>query len=71
MLGGSLACGNVPPHTHHAGVESVLGYMKRSEPMLAMPLGLLRSTVFYASLYFTFVDCFVFGAPTEPLIEKA
>jgi hypothetical protein len=40
-------------------------------PMLAMPLGLLLSTVFYASLYFTFVDCFVFGAPTEPLIEKA
>jgi len=32
---------------------------------LAMPLGLLLSTVFYASLYFTFVDCFMFGAPRE------
>lgn len=33
--------------------------------LLAMPLGLLLSTVFYASLYFTFVDCFMFGAPRE------
>ena len=33
--------------------------------MLAMPLGLLLSTVFYTSLYFTFVDCFMFGAPRE------
>jgi hypothetical protein len=34
-------------------------------PMLALPLGLLLSSVFYASLYFTFVDCFLFGAPRE------
>lgn len=34
-------------------------------PMLALPLGLLLSSVFYASLYFTFVDCFMFGAPRE------
>jgi hypothetical protein len=34
-------------------------------PMLAPPLGLFLSSVFYASLYFTFVDCFMFGAPSE------
>jgi hypothetical protein len=34
-------------------------------PMLAAPLGLVMSTVFYASLYFTFVDCFMFGTPNE------
>ena len=39
-------------------------------PMLAIPLGLLLSTVFYASLYFTFVDCFMFGAPRDLLDEK-
>jgi hypothetical protein len=27
-------------------------------PMAALPAGLLFSTVFYASLYFTFADCF-------------
>jgi hypothetical protein len=27
-------------------------------PMAALPAGLMFSTVFYASLYFTFVDCF-------------
>jgi hypothetical protein len=34
-------------------------------PMLALPLGLLLSTVFYVSLYFTFIDCFMFGAPKD------
>jgi hypothetical protein len=29
-------------------------------PMIALPAGLLFSTVFYASLYFSFVDCFLF-----------
>ncbi|MDT9000517.1 BPSS1780 family membrane protein [Paucibacter sp. APW11] len=38
-------------------------------PLLAMPMGLLISTVFYASLYFTFVDCFMFGAPRDLLDE--
>ncbi|HEX2013543.1 MAG TPA: BPSS1780 family membrane protein [Roseateles sp.] len=38
-------------------------------PMLALPLGLLLSSVFYASLYFTFVDCFMFGAPKDVLGE--
>jgi hypothetical protein len=32
-------------------------------PMALMAMGLLLSTVFYASLYFSFVDCFMFGAP--------
>ncbi|QPF73003.1 hypothetical protein G8A07_08740 [Roseateles sp. DAIF2] len=43
---------------------SVLGLVQLL-PMLALPLGLLLSSVFYASLYFTFVDCFMFGAPKE------
>ncbi len=33
-------------------------------PMAALPAGLMFSTVFYASLYFTFVDCF--GQPELP-----
>lgn len=41
-------------------------------PMMSMSLGLLLSTVFYASLYFTFVDCFMFGSPRDlPLNEMA
>lgn len=39
-------------------------------PMLAMPLGLFISSAFYASLYFTFVDCFMFGAPGDLLDDK-
>ena len=31
--------------------------------------GLIMSTVFYASLYFSFVDCFMFGAPADVLSE--
>ncbi|OYU27943.1 MAG: hypothetical protein CFE41_08185 [Burkholderiales bacterium PBB2] len=34
-------------------------------PLVAMPVGLLLTTVFYASLYFTFIDCFMFGAPKD------
>ena len=34
-------------------------------PLIAMPLGLLLSTVFYSSLYFTFIDCFMFVAPKD------
>jgi len=37
---------------------------------VAMPVGLLLSTVFYASLYFSFIDCFLFGAPKDVLDEK-
>lgn len=38
-------------------------------PMVLMGTGLLLSTVFYASLYFSFVDCFMFGAPPSLLDE--
>ena len=36
-------------------------------PLLAVPMGLFLSTLFYASLYFTFVDCFMTGAPDDLL----
>lgn len=49
---------------------SLLGLAKFA-PMVAMSAGLLMSTVFYASLYFTFVDCFMFGAPQNLLDEPA
>lgn len=39
-------------------------------PMLLIGSGMLLSTVFYASLYFGFVDCFMFGAPRDLLSEK-
>jgi hypothetical protein len=39
-------------------------------PMLLIGSGMLLSTVFYTSLYFTFVDCFMFGAPRELLNDK-
>jgi len=39
-------------------------------PLVAMSIGLLLSTIFYASLYFTFVDCFMFGAPRD-LLQKS
>jgi hypothetical protein len=38
-------------------------------PMALMAIGLLMWTVFYASLYFSFVDCFMFGAPQDLLDE--
>lgn len=50
-------------------LAAVLG-MGQLLPMLAMPLGLLLSTIFYASLYFTFIDCYAFGTPKELLEEK-
>lgn len=36
-------------------------------PVALMATGLLLSTAFYASLYFSFVDCFMFGAPQDVL----
>lgn len=36
-------------------------------PIVLMATGLMLSTVFYASLYFSFVDCFMFGAPQDVL----
>lgn len=38
--------------------------------VVLMALGLLLSTVFYASLYFSFVDCFMFGAPANLLDDS-
>ncbi len=38
--------------------------------MALMTISLLMGTVFYASLYFTFVDCFMFGAPQNLLDDK-
>ncbi len=38
--------------------------------IIAMACGLLLSTVFYASLYFTFIDCYMFGAPDGVLNDK-
>lgn len=38
--------------------------------MLAMPASLLFSTVFYASLYFTFADCFVQDDPPTTIQES-
>lgn len=50
-------------------VTAVLGGLLSLPPqlmgMLALALGLLLSTAFYASLYFSFIDCFMFGAPRE------
>ncbi|HEV6968721.1 MAG TPA: BPSS1780 family membrane protein [Roseateles sp.] len=38
------------------------------DPALALQItGLMLSPVYYASLYFTFVDCFMFGAPSDVL----
>lgn len=34
-------------------------------PLVVMPLAMVISTAFYCSLYFTFIDCFMFGAPRD------
>ena len=39
-------------------------------PVLLMATGLMLYTVFYASLYFSFVDCFMFGAPQDLTVES-
>ncbi len=39
-------------------------------PVVMLMLGLLMWSVFYASLYFSFVDCFMFGAPQDLLDSK-
>lgn len=41
---------------------SALG-LETLAPIVQMASSLILSTVFYASLYFSFVDCFMFGAP--------
>jgi hypothetical protein len=40
-------------------------------PLLLMPLVVVLSVAFYASLYFGFVDCFMFGAPKDLLDDEA
>jgi hypothetical protein len=40
-------------------------------PMIALPAGLLFSTVFYASLYFSFVDCFLFTKKDDDGVAEA
>ncbi|PTT86764.1 hypothetical protein DBR42_13050, partial [Pelomonas sp. HMWF004] len=55
-----------------AGVVSLafgLFGLSQFSPVVLMATGLLLSTVFYASLYFSFVDCFMFGAPQDLLNE--
>ncbi|MGM9481347.1 BPSS1780 family membrane protein [Roseateles sp. NT4] len=39
-------------------------------PVVGMLASIVASTVFYASLYFTFVDCFMFGAPQNLLDDQ-
>ncbi|MDH0865265.1 BPSS1780 family membrane protein [Mitsuaria sp. GD03876] len=34
-------------------------------PYLLVPLAMILTTGFYCSLYFTFIDCFMFGAPRD------
>ena len=53
-----------------AGIVSlVFGLLGLAQlaPLVLMAFGLLMSTVFYTSLYFAFVDCFMFGAPNDLL----
>jgi len=50
-------------------VFALLG-LAQAAPVALMALGLMLSTVFYASLYFSFVDCFMFGAPQDVLDER-
>lgn len=49
---------------------AVLG-LGRLMPLLAMPLFLAISAAFYGSLYFTFIDCFMFGAPRDLLSKTS
>ncbi len=44
--------------------------LTRVAPIALMACGLFMTTAFYASLYFSFVDCFMFGAPQDLLDEK-
>ena len=39
--------------------------------LLVLMLGLVLSTAFYVSLYFSFVDCFMFGAPRDLLSKTS
>jgi len=41
----------------------------QAAPVAMLMMGMLMWAVFYASLYFSFVDCFMFGAPNDVLSE--
>ncbi len=49
-------------------VVGLLGLISLA-PFLLLTTWLIMSTVFYASLYFSFVDCFMFGAPQDVLAD--
>ena len=52
-----------------ASLKSLLKYLSLAQPQLialaAIPAGLLFSTIFYASLYFTVTDCFAVEAQPD------
>jgi filamentous hemagglutinin family protein len=57
-----------------AGVEARAGSVAiqgqsvlQAAPVVMLVVGMLAWAVFYASLYFSFVDCFMFGAPQDLL----
>ncbi|RZJ07301.1 MAG: hypothetical protein EOP39_16760 [Rubrivivax sp.] len=49
-------------------VFTMLGLLQAA-PLVMLITGMLTWAVFYASLYFSFVDCFMFGAPEDVLDE--
>lgn len=49
-----------------AGLLFALLGMPQMLAIAALPAGLLFSTAFYVSLYFTYVDCFASAAPENP-----
>ncbi len=51
-------------------VFGLLGLPAQLMMLALLSAGLMLSTAFYASLYFSFVDCFMFGAPRDLLSEK-
>lgn len=59
------------------GVASVVTFtfallgLPNVAPIVLMATGLMMSTVFYASLYFSFVDCFMFGAPSDLTVQSS
>lgn len=59
-LGLLMACSSVT-----GLLGGVLGLPSALMGLLVLMLGLVLSTAFYVSLYFSFVDCFMFGAPRE------
>ena len=50
------------------GVWGVMYLLSLALPqIIVIPLALIPPTLFYASLYFSFIDCFMFGAPRDLL----